>query len=94
MKITIEYDDDNDKTQLLKVEFLGDCSSPEDLADTLLTLVDTTDFCFSAVVAEMLKYTSGESPFLRKKIERWLEDNKECDDEDETLDTTTTHGVS
>lgn len=93
MKITIEYDD-NDKTQLRKVEFLGDCSTPEDFADTLLTLVDTTDFCFSAVVAKTLKYTSGDSQFLRKAIERWLEDNKECDDEDETLDTTDEGGVS
>jgi len=80
MKITIEYDDD-DETELSKVEFVGACGTTDEFAATLLTLVDTTNFAFDAVVASMLTYTSGESPWLRREIEKWVEQNKECDEE-------------
>jgi len=86
MKITIEYDDD-DETELSKVEFVGACGTTNEFAATLLTLVDTTNFDFSAVVSDMLSYTSGESPWLRKAISAWLEDNKDTTDSLDTSET-------
>jgi len=86
MKITIEYDDD-DETELSKVEFVGACGTAEEFASTLLTLVNTTHFDFSVVVSEMLSYTSGESPWLRKAISAWLEDNEDTTDSLDTSET-------